>query len=52
MSMALDCSKIEISRLTQEMEKHNSTAKRAFMRGVCALNNEAKNMFQDSDDGL
>ena len=43
-------SREEISILHSERERYQETMKKAFMRGVCALNVEAMNMFQGSEE--
>ncbi|NXU74506.1 POC5 protein, partial [Oreotrochilus melanogaster] len=43
---ALEQTKAEILRLHSEREQYEDTMKKAFMRGVCALNLEAMTMFQ------
>ncbi|KAK6178513.1 hypothetical protein SNE40_013291 [Patella caerulea] len=40
----------EISILHSERDKYEETMKKAFMRGVCALNLEAMNMFHGSEE--
>ncbi|KAM4875975.1 centrosomal protein POC5 isoform 2-T2 [Thomomys bottae] len=53
LSGALENSKAEIQRLQQEKEHFEDSMKKAFMRGVCALNLEAMTMFQNkSETGL
>ncbi|KPP69240.1 hypothetical protein Z043_112016, partial [Scleropages formosus] len=42
---ALDKARAEIQRLHTERERFEESMKKAFMRGVCALNMEAMNMF-------
>ncbi|KAM9367667.1 centrosomal protein POC5 [Phaethornis superciliosus] len=46
---ALEQTKAEILRLHSEREQYEDTMKKAFMRGVCALNLEAMTMFQGKD---
>uniref|UniRef100_A0A8C4N3C5 Centrosomal protein POC5 n=1 Tax=Eptatretus burgeri TaxID=7764 RepID=A0A8C4N3C5_EPTBU len=41
----------EVTRLLNEREQYEGTMKKAFMRGVCALNLEALNIFQENDNG-
>uniref|UniRef100_A0A3B5MFR9 Centrosomal protein POC5 n=1 Tax=Xiphophorus couchianus TaxID=32473 RepID=A0A3B5MFR9_9TELE len=48
-SEALDKSEAEIQRLHFERERYEESMKKAFMRGVCALNMEALNMFQSNE---
>ncbi|XP_043919896.1 centrosomal protein POC5 isoform X2 [Protopterus annectens] len=43
---ALEAARIEIQRLHSERERFEESMKKAFMRGVCALNMEAMTMFQ------
>ncbi|XP_048224243.1 centrosomal protein POC5 [Perognathus longimembris pacificus] len=50
LSGALENSKTEIQRLQQEKEHFEDSMKKAFMRGVCALNLEAMTMFQNKND--
>ncbi|KAM6230661.1 centrosomal protein POC5 isoform 2-T2 [Porphyrio hochstetteri] len=45
----LEQTKAEILRLQSEREQYEDTMKKAFMRGVCALNLEAMTMFQGKD---
>ncbi|NWR89581.1 POC5 protein, partial [Furnarius figulus] len=42
----LEQTKAEIVRLHSERDQYEDTMKKAFMRGVCALNLEAMTMFQ------
>ncbi|NWW70057.1 POC5 protein, partial [Climacteris rufus] len=42
----LEQTKAEILRLHSERDQYEDTMKKAFMRGVCALNLEAMTMFQ------
>lgn len=49
-SGALENAKAEIQRLQQEKEHFEDTMKKAFMRGVCALNLEAMTIFQNKND--
>ena len=37
--------------LHREREHYEENMKKAFMRGVCALNMEAMNMFQEPEPG-
>ena len=46
---ALEASRSEVTRLHAEREHYEETMKKAFMRGVCALNMEAMTMFHDGD---
>uniref|UniRef100_UPI00358E2BC3 centrosomal protein POC5-like isoform X2 n=1 Tax=Myxine glutinosa TaxID=7769 RepID=UPI00358E2BC3 len=39
----------QVTRLLGERELYEDTIKKAFMRGVCALNMEALNIFQEND---
>lgn len=47
---ALDAARVEVSRLHAEREIYEETMKKAFMRGVCALNLEAMHMFREPGD--
>lgn len=49
MNEALAASQTEVQRLNEEREKYEETMKKAFMRGVCALNLEAMSMFQNEE---
>ncbi|NXJ01700.1 POC5 protein, partial [Psophia crepitans] len=49
LTAALEQTKAEILRLQSEREQYEDTMKKAFMRGVCALNLEAMTMFQGKD---
>ncbi|XP_024909015.1 centrosomal protein POC5 [Cynoglossus semilaevis] len=44
---ALEQAQTEIQRLRLDRERYEESMKKAFMRGVCALNMEALNMFHD-----
>ncbi|XP_007559368.1 centrosomal protein POC5 [Poecilia formosa] len=48
-SEALEKAEAEIQRLHVERERYEESMKKAFMRGVCALNMEALNMFQSTE---
>uniref|UniRef100_A0A8C5YKW8 Centrosomal protein POC5 n=1 Tax=Marmota marmota marmota TaxID=9994 RepID=A0A8C5YKW8_MARMA len=50
LSGALENAKTEIQRMQQEKEHFEDSMKKAFMRGVCALNLEAMTMFQNKND--
>lgn len=41
----------EIALLHAERERYEETMKKAFMRGVCALNLEAMSMFRKGEEG-
>ncbi|KAK3754445.1 hypothetical protein QZH41_009227, partial [Actinostola sp. cb2023] len=41
----------EIARLHAERDAYEETMKKAFMRGVCALNLEAMTMFREGEEG-
>lgn len=41
----------EIAHLHAERERYEETMKKAFMRGVCALNLEAMSMFREGEEG-
>ncbi|XP_078253199.1 centrosomal protein POC5 isoform X2 [Rhinoraja longicauda] len=43
----LECARAEVRRLLAEKDKSTDSMKKAFMRGVCALNLEAMSMFQN-----
>ncbi|XP_048383539.1 centrosomal protein POC5 isoform X2 [Stegostoma tigrinum] len=45
----LESAKAEIRRLLAEKDKYTDSMKKAFMRGVCALNLEAMSMFQNGN---
>ncbi|ELU07486.1 hypothetical protein CAPTEDRAFT_224814 [Capitella teleta] len=47
---ALEAAREEVGRLHGERDTYEETMKKAFMRGVCALNMEAMNMFHESAD--
>ncbi|XP_053788186.1 centrosomal protein POC5 [Vidua chalybeata] len=49
LTAALEQSRAEILRLHTERDQYEDTVKKAFMRGVCALNLEAMTMFQSTD---
>ncbi|NWS87504.1 POC5 protein, partial [Toxostoma redivivum] len=46
LTATLEQTKAEILRLHSERDQYEDTMKKAFMRGVCALNLEAMTMFQ------
>ncbi|XP_060739792.1 centrosomal protein POC5 [Tachysurus vachellii] len=46
---ALQKAQAEIQRLHREKERYEDSMKKAFMRGVCALNIEALSMFHTAD---
>ncbi len=46
---ALESSRAEVTRLHAEREHYEETMKKAFMRGVCALNLEAMHMFHENE---
>ncbi|NXN06780.1 POC5 protein, partial [Indicator maculatus] len=46
LTAALDQAKAEVLRMHSEREQYENTMKKAFLRGVCALNMEAMTMFQ------
>ncbi|XP_015507760.1 centrosomal protein POC5 isoform X1 [Parus major] len=52
LTAALEQTKAEILRLHSERDQYEETMKKAFMRGVCALNLEAMSMFQGKDNRL
>ncbi|XP_065518218.1 centrosomal protein POC5 isoform X2 [Lathamus discolor] len=49
LTVTLEQTKAEVLRLHSEREEYEATMKKAFMRGVCALNLEAMTMFQGKD---
>ncbi|XP_068857429.1 centrosomal protein POC5 isoform X3 [Aphelocoma coerulescens] len=49
LTATLEQRKAEILRLHSERDHYEDTMKKAFMRGVCALNLEAMSMFQSKD---
>lgn len=50
MKRLYDQAQLEISHLQQERDIFEENMKKAFMRGVCALNMEAMTMFQQQPD--
>lgn len=46
---AIEDAKSEVQRLLVERDHFEGTMKKAFMRGVCALNMEAMSMFQERE---
>lgn len=50
LSLALENAKAEIQRMQQEKDHFEESMKKAFMRGVCALNLEAMTIFQNKND--
>ncbi|XP_047412464.1 centrosomal protein POC5 isoform X2 [Sciurus carolinensis] len=50
LSGALENAKTEIQRMQHDKEHFEDSMKKAFMRGVCALNLEAMTMFQNRND--
>ncbi|KAJ8380389.1 hypothetical protein SKAU_G00011670 [Synaphobranchus kaupii] len=49
---ALERARTEIQRLQQERERYEESMRKAFMRGVCALNIEAMSMFHGQERDL
>ena len=47
----LEATRLEVGRLHDERERYEESMKKAFMRGVCALNIEAMSMFHEPSDG-
>ena len=47
----LEMARAEIAHLHAERERYEETMKKAFMRGVCALNLEAMSMFREGEEG-
>jgi len=45
----LESARAEVGRLHRERDHYEEAMKKAFMRGVCALNLEAMTMFHESD---
>lgn len=48
---AIEKAQAEIQRLQLERERYEESMKKAFMRGVCALNMEALGMFHITEAG-
>lgn len=46
---AIEKAQVEMQRLRVERERYEESMKKAFMRGVCALNIEALGIFQNTD---
>lgn len=46
---AIEKAQVEMQRLRVERERYEESMKKAFMRGVCALNIEALGIFQNAD---
>ncbi|OWF49978.1 centrosomal protein POC5-like [Mizuhopecten yessoensis] len=46
---ALEASRMEVAKLHTERDQYEEGMKKAFMRGVCALNLEAMTMFQSGE---
>uniref|UniRef100_A0A3Q4M757 Centrosomal protein POC5 n=1 Tax=Neolamprologus brichardi TaxID=32507 RepID=A0A3Q4M757_NEOBR len=46
---AIERAQVEIQRLRLERERYEESMKKAFMRGVCALNMEALSMFHSTE---
>ena len=49
---ALEAARVDVNRLHAEREKYEETMKKAFMRGVCALNMEAMTMFHEEQGNI
>lgn len=47
----MEVARNEIARLHAERDHYEETMKKAFMRGVCALNLEAMSMFREGEEG-
>ncbi|KAL5019681.1 hypothetical protein ScPMuIL_002573 [Solemya velum] len=47
---ALEAARIEVNKLHIQRDHYEETMKKAFMRGVCALNMEAMSMFQSAEE--
>ncbi|XP_077318681.1 centrosomal protein POC5 isoform X3 [Lithobates pipiens] len=52
LSGAIEDAKAEVQRLLVERDHFEGTMKKAFMRGVCALNMEAMSMFQERETNM
>ncbi|MGH0161159.1 UNVERIFIED_CONTAM: hypothetical protein FKN15_040641 [Acipenser sinensis] len=52
LSEALEQARCEIQQLHSERERYEESMKKAFMRGVCALNMEAMTMFNGREGAL
>jgi centrosomal protein POC5 len=50
LSGALENAKAEIQKMQQEKDHFEDSMKKAFMRGVCALNLEAMTIFQNKNE--
>ncbi|XP_030898598.1 centrosomal protein POC5 isoform X2 [Melopsittacus undulatus] len=50
LTATLEQTKSEVLRLHSERDEYEATMKKAFMRGVCALNLEAMTMFHSKDN--
>lgn len=48
---ALEASRVEVTKLHAERDHYEEAMKKAFMRGVCALNMEAMSMFHETEGG-
>ncbi|XP_041460149.1 LOW QUALITY PROTEIN: centrosomal protein POC5-like [Lytechinus variegatus] len=48
---ALEAARAEVTKLHGERDYYEESMKKAFMRGVCALNMEAMAMFHDGEEG-
>jgi len=46
---ALESARLEVRRLHEERDRYEEAMKKAFMRGVCALNLEAMTMFHEPE---
>lgn len=46
---AIEKAHVEVQRLRVERERYEESMKKAFMRGVCALNIEALGIFQNTE---
>ena len=52
MNSSLETYRVEVEELTAQKELHEENMKKAFMRGVCALNMEAMTMFKPDEDEI
>ncbi|XP_060592143.1 centrosomal protein POC5-like [Ruditapes philippinarum] len=46
----LECVKAEVAQMHKERERYEEMMKKAFMRGVCALNLEAMTIFHNNEE--
>lgn len=50
MQQELDNARAEVAKMHTERECYEENMKKAFMRGVCALNMEAMSMFKENQE--